>query len=532
VRRDADGQMIDCLALTLDVSDRRAAREEERQLRQVIELSPAVLWRFDLLRAVPTKLVSSNVSQWGYTPDDFVSGRVLFDDLIHPEDRPQVVQITRDAIDRGDDEVQVEFRFRTAQGTWVWIDERVTVIRDRNRAMLDCISLTMDVTAQREARAAVRERDQFFALSVEIFGVADSSLRFRQVNDAFTRVLGHSAEALVNHSMLEFIVEDDLAAAHAYIRMMAQGQRVEMAELRCRHADGSWRWLEWNAAPGPAGLFYCAARDITVNKRVAADLHRALSDLEQRNAELQDFAFVASHDLQEPLRKVQAFSDRVLNRYADKLDAEGVDYLRRMDGAARRMQSLIDDLLAYSRVSTRGQAFRRVSLDRILREVLADLETRIESSAGEVVAAELPSIEADATQMRQLLQNLVGNALKFSVPGRAPRVVLDCEPCSLLVGSETRPAWRLTVSDNGIGFEQQHAERIFAPFQRLHGRSEYEGTGMGLAIVRKIVERHSGRISASGRPGDGATFTIELPVSTSAAQDVHSAVESEERVPG
>jgi PAS domain S-box-containing protein len=249
-------------------------------------------------------------------------------------------------------------------------------------------------------------------------------------------------------------------------------------------------------------------QDMTDARRVSAELDRAVQDLQLRNLELQDFAFVASHDLQEPLRKVQAFSDRVIQRYADQLDPQAVDYLRRIDGAAHRMQVLIDDLLAYSRITSQGQPFAPVDLGEVAREVLSDLEVRIDESGARIEVGELPVVDGDRTQLRQLLQNLLANALKFRSPGRPPHVVVDATPAE--PGQMV-----LRVADNGIGFEPQHAERIFAPFQRLHGRQQYEGTGIGLAVVRKIVERHAGRIRAIGRPGEGATFEVTLPRSRS-----------------
>ena len=512
--REPDGSLAFCLGLTIDVSEQRLAREEERQLRQVIEASPAVLWRFRLGDPVPTRLVSANVRDWGYAPEDFTSGRLLFDDLVHRDDHARVARATSEALDSGVRDFQVEFRFRTADGRWLWLDERVTVMRDSTGQVEDCISLTLDVTPQRVALEAVRERDQFYALSLEVFAVVDAEGRLRQVNEALARVLGFEMLQMAGHRLLDYIHPADATRAEDMLATLGSGGRVSLVELRCWHATGGWRWLEWNAAAGSGGLSYCAARDVTEHRRISAELRRALHDLELRNAELQDFAFVASHDLQEPLRKVQAFSDRVITRYADQLDPQGVDYLRRMDTAAARMQALIDGLLDYSRISTRGGSFRRVDLGRVLSEVLVDLDARIEASGAEVVRGTLPSLDGDPTQMRQLLQNLLGNALKFSVPGRQPRVEVSAEPIRLGSGAARRDGWRIRVADNGIGFEEAFSERIFAPFQRLHGRSEYEGTGMGLAIVRKIVERHGGTVSARGVPGQGATFTVELPAAS------------------
>jgi PAS domain S-box-containing protein len=247
-------------------------------------------------------------------------------------------------------------------------------------------------------------------------------------------------------------------------------------------------------------------RDTTDERRTAAELDRALGDLTARNQELQDFAFVASHDLQEPLRKVQAFSDRVIARFGSQLDAQGVDWLRRIDSAAHRMQVLIDDLLAYSRVTSQGEPFAPVDLAQVVRDVVSDLELRIDQTGASVVVGEIATIDGDRTQLRQLLQNLLANALKFRAPDRAPRITVAASPAP-----DEEATVLLVVEDNGIGFDPVYAERIFAPFQRLHGREEYEGTGIGLAIVRRIVERHRGRITAEGRPGVGTRFLVWLP---------------------
>ncbi|HJU40188.1 MAG TPA: ATP-binding protein, partial [Tahibacter sp.] len=210
------------------------------------------------------------------------------------------------------------------------------------------------------------------------------------------------------------------------------------------------------------------------------------------------------------LRKVRAFGDRLRAHAGDALDAQGLDYVERMRMAAERMQRLIDDLLAYSRVSTRGREVSRVDLDRILREVLVDLDARVAETGATVDADALPPIEADPTQMRQVLQNLIGNALKFRHPDRTPHVRVRAN--LVRQPSAAVSDWlRIVVEDNGIGFDNRYRERIFAPFQRLHGRSEYEGSGIGLAIVRRIVERHGGLLAADGETGSGARFTIELP---------------------
>ena len=237
-------------------------------------------------------------------------------------------------------------------------------------------------------------------------------------------------------------------------------------------------------------------------------LSQIAAELKTSNRALQDFAYVASHDLQEPLRKIQAFGDRLQVKYAEELGEQGQDYLRRMRNAAERMQGLIRDLLVYSRVTTKVQPFVSTDLNVIVKEVLSDLETRIEQTSGQVHVGELPTIEADPLQMRQLFQNLIGNALKFHRPELAPIIKI-----SQVRVESSESMVRLKIEDNGIGFDEKYLDRIFTPFQRLHGRSEYEGTGMGLAICRKIVERHGGFLVAKSSPERGSTFTIALPLS-------------------
>jgi signal transduction histidine kinase len=275
----------------------------------------------------------------------------------------------------------------------------------------------------------------------------------------------------------------------------------------------------WNIAERQAELEatneVIAARvdERTAELRASEESLRAFAArLEQSNRELQDFAYVASHDLQEPLRKIQAFGDRLKARFAEALGEQGRDYLDRMHNAAARMQNLITDLLAFSRISTKAQPAVLVDLAQATREVLSDLETRIEQTGGRVEIGELPAIEADPLQMRQLLQNLVGNALKFHREDVAPEVKIAGKILNGTNGHAHNRRCEIVVEDNGIGFDEKYLDRIFNVFQRLHGRGKYDGTGVGLAICRKIVERHAGTITAKSEPGKGTTFIVTLPM--------------------
>lgn len=230
--------------------------------------------------------------------------------------------------------------------------------------------------------------------------------------------------------------------------------------------------------------------------------------LEQTNRELMDFTSVASHDLQEPLRKVQAFGDKLNTGCRAMLDDQGRDSLDRMLNATKRMQSLIRDLLSYAQVTSQAKPLLPVSLAQVARDVLSDLEVRIAETFAQVEVGALPTIEADAVQMRQLLQNLIGNALKFRRKDVPPIVRVHADTNDLELASEG--LFRLIVEDNGIGFEEKYLDRIFVMFQRLHGRAEYEGTGVGLAICRKIAQRHGGDIKARSCPGKGTSFIVTL----------------------
>ena len=279
------------------------------------------------------------------------------------------------------------------------------------------------------------------------------------------------------------------------------------------------------------GLFFALTTGGTVGRAILnseQELIHAHDDLEKKveertrelnvsteallrsNHELEQFASVASHDLQEPLRKIQAFGDRLEERCAEQLGDQGKDYLVRILSSAARMRRLIDDLLSFSRVASKAQPFMMTDLGNVISEVISDLEGRLQLSGGRVETGDLPTLEADPMQLQQLFQNLIANGLKFHLPG-VPPVVRVQSHVKNLEGLDKRRMVEITVQDNGIGFEEIYLDRIFNVFQRLHGRNEYEGTGMGLAICRKIVVRHGGTITAKSSLGAGSTFIVNLP---------------------
>lgn len=237
-------------------------------------------------------------------------------------------------------------------------------------------------------------------------------------------------------------------------------------------------------------------------------LREANEALEDRNQELQNFAYLASHDLREPLRKMRVFADLVAEDLGERVDDENRNFLSRIQQASTRMMRLLDDLLAFSRVETHGVVFEKVDLENVVHEAIAGLREHVESSGAQIEIGPLPELTADPKQMRHLFQRIIENSVKF----RREDVPLRVHIVGETVETDRGPSVRLLVEDNGIGFEDQYSDRIFAPFKRLHGRSEYDGTGMGLAIARRIVQRHRGHISARSAPGHGATLEIVLPI--------------------
>jgi PAS domain S-box-containing protein len=291
-------------------------------------------------------------------------------------------------------------------------------------------------------------------------------------------------------------------------KQAAEALRQAYEELEQRVQE---RTAELSAANGQLTL------EVLERRRAEEMIALQAEELVRSNVELERFAYVASHDLQEPLRKIIAFGDRLKARAGDALTDQATDYLERMQTAAGRMQVLINDLLTYARVTTRAQAFVPVNLNDVTRDVLADLEVLIETSGATVKVGDLPTIHADPVQMRQLLQNVVGNALKFHREGVPPEVLISSELLPLdspdvSDHADGRRYVRLLFQDNGIGFDEHHLDRVFDVFQRLHSREEYPGTGIGLAVCKKIVDRHGGALTAKSTLGQGSTFLVTLPI--------------------
>lgn len=395
-----------------------------------------------------------------------------------------------------------ELQLRTAKGRLRWVRAIGHAVCDQQGKIIRLQGGVQDITASREALEQIRRMAErqatIFESITDAFFTLDTSWCFTYVNQRSEELLQRSREDLLGRCIWdEFPAAVGSEFEHYYRHAVASGESVSFEAYYAPLNN----WLEISAYPSEEGLavYY---RSIWERKLAEKRLQDTLAELERSNRELQDFAFVASHDLQEPLRKIQAFSDRLLTR-SEQFGEQEQDYLRRMQSAANRMQTLIQDLLSYSRVTTRARPFVSCDTNTLLAEVLQDLETAISREQATVETQPLPAVTGDPVQLRQVLQNLLSNAVKFHKKDQKPQILVYAE-------NETPDGWTLVVSDNGIGFDEKYADKLFHPFQRLHQRQDYAGTGIGMAIVKKILERHDARITVASQPDEGTTFRVRF----------------------
>lgn len=328
-------------------------------------------------------------------------------------------------------------------------------------------------------------------------------------NQRFADIYGYPREELIGMDSLELVHPEDRTLIRTMRQNRIEGKGApEEYEARGLRKDGKVIWVQrrnsviaYQGEPAILGN----ALDVTALKHAEKRLKAHARELEQKNAELEQFASIASHDLKEPLRKVKSFTDLLMTRCGRNLDDQSRDYMRRMQTAAGRMETLIDSLLAYSRITTKTQLLRRTDLNDLVKDALSDLEVRIGETKAMLEIAPLPTLRTDRTQMVQLFENLIGNALKFHRQGSRPHIKVYSR-------EDGKGSLEICVEDNGIGFDEKYLDRIFSPFERLHSKERYEGVGMGLAICMKIAERHGGEITARSKPGEGSTFIVRLPV--------------------
>jgi PAS domain S-box-containing protein len=445
----------------------------------------------------------------GYPEEELI--RLTGRQISHPDDldvineqRPRLYAAEIDA-------VRVEKRYLRKDRSTVWVKFTMTVERDAAGKPLYEIAVYDDITAQRVAEERLRESEARFRQTFELAAsgichVVDG--RFVRVNRSLCEILGYSEKELLTKSVKDISHPEDRDVTDAERARIRTGE-IESARFEKRYIRKTGRvvWVDLAVALvrdvfGVPQYEVAIFDDITERKHAESALREAHEELKRSNAELEQFAYVASHDLQEPLRMVASYTQLLGRRYESKFDSDAREFMAYIVDGASRMKQLIEDLLAYSRVGTKGEDFKAISSEAALRRALFNLRAAIEEAGAVVTHDTMPAVNADEPQLAQLFQNLIGNALKFR-SASVPRIHVAV--------SEKDSEWKFEVRDNGIGIEPQYYERIFMVFQRLHNKGEYPGTGIGLAICKKVVERHGGRIWVASRPGEGSSFHFTLP---------------------
>jgi PAS domain S-box-containing protein len=377
------------------------------------------------------------------------------------------------------------------------LGQALNVMADRIDAM------HRDLEARVEERT--READLYFTLSPDLLSIANTGGQFLRVNPAWTEVLGWSADELTSSPFLDFVHPDDRDATSHEAAALAAGERRARFVNRYRGKDGSYRWLSWRTALDPAGhKLYAAARDITALRQSEVEVQRHVEELDAVNKELEAFSYSVSHDLRAPLRHIVGFAGLLDGTAGARLDDTERRYVSTIMQAAGKMGRLIDDLLSFSRTSRAVLARRRLDVRALVDDVRRELEVAAPGRSVEWVIGALPEVQGDGPLLRVVLVNLLSNALKYTSGVPSARIE---------VGHQVEPTGEVTifVRDNGAGFDMAYAHKLFGVFQRLHRAEEFEGTGVGLATVRRIIQRHGGRTWAQGALGAGATFSFSLP---------------------
>jgi PAS domain S-box-containing protein len=515
--RGAKGELTGYQSTNLDVTPiREAERLREEALARMEEaqaLARVGSWEWD---AIADEISGSAefYRLFDTTPEGLLSF-AQFIERLHPDDRARVQGEVAEAL-RLDRPYDTDYRVALRDGGFRNVNARGRVFTDGDGKPVRMVGTCLDVTERKRVQEAlnVSQERLFFATEGANLGIWNWNVVTGELiwTDRCKALFGIPIEETMSYQRFsEALHPDDRARTDAAVNAALADRTDYEVEYRSLWPDGSVHWLAAKGrgfydATGKAVRLEGVVMDIAARKRDEEALKNAVESLARSNEELEQFAYVASHDLQEPLRMVSSFTQLLAQRYEDRLDDDAREFIGFAVDGANRMQRLIQDLLEYSRVTTRGRAPSPLDAHDALGEAVRNLQAAIQEAGALVSNGELPRILGDRTQIAQVFQNLVGNAIKFHKPGEPPRVHVSAERCADQPGY-----WSFRIADNGIGIEPRHFARLFVIFQRLHGKREYPGTGIGLALCKRIVERHGGRIRLESEAGRGTTILFTLP---------------------
>ncbi|MCU0464710.1 MAG: PAS domain S-box protein [Anaerolineae bacterium] len=530
---DGRGRVEYLIPSGIDVTARQQLTDQlavqQRRLESILNSIPGVVYEGTGSRDASEQRMAF-ISQYaetlfGYPVEDWYTDNNFWQKVVHPDDWVPVTQRATETYLTGDS-TPVPFRCVTKDGRILYAESYNGTITGLNGQPVGTCGIVLDVTERRRQEGEIKrlttlvsyERQRLATIIANVPGIVYEAIgtperglqRLDYISSYAETLLGYPVDDWRGGDLWEHAIQpEDTEATLAQVRALFDGQAAPI-QLRCQTADGRTVYLEAHSslirdergsAVGATGVMM----DITERRHSEDAMAHYAEELRRSNEELEQFAYVASHDLQEPLRMVTSYLQLIEQRYVETIDADGREFIGYAVDGATRMKTLINDLLAYSRIQRARDETEQLNVGETVEQALYNLQLTIEDSGGEVTVDEpLPELEANRIQLVQLFQNLIGNALKFRAPDRPPHVHIGAQ-------REGR-FWRFSVRDNGIGIESEYLERIFVIFQRLHARNEYPGTGIGLAICKKIVDKHGGEIHAESTPGEGTTFSFTLPV--------------------
>ncbi|MGW8122969.1 PAS domain-containing protein [Roseivirga echinicomitans] len=500
-----------------NITERKEAIAALKYAYNIINRSPAVVFRWKNIEDLPVDFVSKNVFELsGYSAEDFLNKRIRYDDIIHPDDLQRVAEEVTKADNSGENNMyhHEPYRLITKQGTIKWVLDTTYIRRNTGGKVMFREGIVYDITKQREAEESLRKSESLLAdmsKTAKIGGwelsLGEEPLQVEWTEEVFSI---HELEPNQFPSLqdgINFYHPDDRATLEDAIKEAIEQGTPYNLELRIITAKNNQLWVRAICRPfiinGVVTKLTGTLQNITNRKNAELSIQHHLQLLKQKNKELNQFAYIASHDLQEPLRTVTNFVDLLNTKHKGTLDSDSNLYLNYITNSVARMQDLLHALLEYTSIGNYDKAPRSVNCDAILEQVRNDLSTQIGEKSAKLTVHPLPQVIGHEHELRSLFQNLISNAIKFCKPDSIPQIDISV--------NKVEHQWVFCVKDNGIGIEEEYREKIFVIFKRLHNQDEYQGTGIGLARCLKIVELHGGEIWVESKPNEGSAFYFSIP---------------------